>query len=96
MYYFASDIHLGAGGEAFAQQTERRFVRWLDDAAQDADLRRGEADTVRIDQSFGHVVEQLTQLSIKFRHRAADLGKAGVAHFMDLANSHNVVLFSLL
>ena len=36
MYYFASDIHLGAGGEAFAQQTERRFVRWLDDAAQDA------------------------------------------------------------
>ena len=29
MYYFASDIHLGAGGEAFAQQTERRFVRWL-------------------------------------------------------------------
>ena len=37
MYYFASDIHLGAGGEAFAQQTERRFVRWLDDAAQDAE-----------------------------------------------------------
>ena len=39
MYYFASDIHLGAGGEAFAQQTERRFVRWLDDAAQDAASR---------------------------------------------------------
>lgn len=37
MYYFASDIHLGAGGEAFAQQTERLFVRWLDDAAQDAE-----------------------------------------------------------
>lgn len=37
MYYFASDIHLGASGEAFAQQTERRFVRWLDDAAQDAE-----------------------------------------------------------
>lgn len=37
MYYFASDIHLGAGGEAQARETERRFVRWLDDAAQDAD-----------------------------------------------------------
>ena len=37
MYYFASDIHLGASGEAFAQQTERLFVRWLDDAAQDAE-----------------------------------------------------------
>ena len=41
MYYFASDIHLGAGGEAFAQQPERRFVRWLDDAAQDAHIGVG-------------------------------------------------------
>ena len=37
MYYFASDIHLGAGGEAFAGETERRFVAWLDDAAKDAE-----------------------------------------------------------
>ncbi len=34
--YFASDIHLGAGGGRLRNQTERRFVRWLDDAAQDA------------------------------------------------------------
>ena len=37
MYYFASDIHLGAGDEAFARETERRFVAWLDEAAQDAE-----------------------------------------------------------
>jgi len=37
MYYFASDIHLGAGDEAAAAATERRFVRWLDRAAENAD-----------------------------------------------------------
>lgn len=37
MYYFASDIHLGAGGDAQAKQTERRFVGWLDDVARDAE-----------------------------------------------------------
>lgn len=36
MYYFASDIHLGAGDEALARQTERNFVRWLDTIAHDA------------------------------------------------------------
>lgn len=37
MYYFASDIHLGAGGEECARETERLFVGWLDDAARDAE-----------------------------------------------------------
>lgn len=37
MYYFASDIHLGAGDEPAARQTERLFVAWLDRAAQDAE-----------------------------------------------------------
>ena len=37
MDYCASDIHLGAGDEAFARETERRFVAWLDEAAQDAE-----------------------------------------------------------
>ena len=67
-----------------------------DDAAQDADLRRGKADAAGLFQCFRHVVEQFVESVVEFRHRAADLGKAGVAHFMDLANSHNVVLFSLL
>ena len=35
--YFASDVHLGAGGDAAARETERRFVAWLDDAARDAE-----------------------------------------------------------
>ena len=37
MYYFVSDIHLGAGGASEARQTERRFVAWLESAAADAD-----------------------------------------------------------
>lgn len=37
MYYFASDVHLGAGDESQARRTERRFVEWLDMAAADAE-----------------------------------------------------------
>lgn len=37
MIYFASDIHLGGGDETFARANERRFVAWLDRAAQDAE-----------------------------------------------------------
>ena len=37
MYYFASDVHLGAGGEQWTRHTEQRFVRWLDMVASDAD-----------------------------------------------------------
>ena len=66
------------------------------DAAQDADLRGGEADATGLLQRVRHVVEQLMQPVVEFRHRAADLCKAGVAHFVDLANSHNFILFSLL
>lgn len=37
MHYFASDIHLGAGTEQEARQTEQRFVAWLDCVAEDAE-----------------------------------------------------------
>ncbi len=37
MYYFASDVHLGAGGEKASRRTERHFVKWLDSIAEDAD-----------------------------------------------------------
>lgn len=37
MYYFVSDIHLGAGDAVQARQTERRFVAWLDSVAADAE-----------------------------------------------------------
>lgn len=37
MYYFASDIHLGAGDTATARSTEQRFVRWLTEIESDAE-----------------------------------------------------------
>lgn len=37
MYYFASDIHLGAGDEQSARAVERRFVAWLDTVSRDAE-----------------------------------------------------------
>lgn len=37
MHYFISDIHLGAGDERLARESERRFVAWLDVAALDAE-----------------------------------------------------------
>lgn len=37
MYYFASDIHLGAGDANEARAVERRFVAWLDTVSADAE-----------------------------------------------------------
>lgn len=37
MIYFASDIHLGGGGEQFACRNERRFVAWLERVGADAE-----------------------------------------------------------
>lgn len=37
MYYFASDVHLGAGDERESRRTERRFVEWLDKVKEDAE-----------------------------------------------------------
>ena len=37
MYYFASDIHLGAGDETTARRTEARFTAWLDEVSHDAE-----------------------------------------------------------
>lgn len=37
MYYFASDIHLGAGDRPTAARVERRFVAWLDAVSEDAE-----------------------------------------------------------
>lgn len=36
MYYFASDIHLGAGDDRLTRCIERRFTAWLDVAGRDA------------------------------------------------------------
>jgi len=37
MIYFASDVHLGAGSREEQRRTERCFLRWLDEAAADAE-----------------------------------------------------------
>lgn len=37
MYYFASDVHLGAGDELTSRRIEQRFVAWLDMVAADAE-----------------------------------------------------------
>lgn len=36
MYYFASDVHLGAGGAEASARTEKRFLTWLDRVSHDA------------------------------------------------------------
>ena len=38
MYYFASDVHLGAGDELSRRRTEQCFVRWLDMVSADAEV----------------------------------------------------------
>lgn len=37
MFYFASDIHLGAGSKQSVRDTEKRFVGWLDNISKDAE-----------------------------------------------------------
>lgn len=37
MYYFAADVHLGAGTPQERLETERRFIRWLDEVSADAE-----------------------------------------------------------
>lgn len=37
MYYFASDVHLGAGDEQMRRHTEQRFIAWLDMVQADAE-----------------------------------------------------------
>ncbi len=37
MYYFVSDVHLGAGTPQEAKSVEERFVKWLDSVGEDAE-----------------------------------------------------------
>ncbi len=37
MYYFASDVHLGAGTREQQRATEERFVEWLEEVSHDAE-----------------------------------------------------------
>lgn len=56
MYYFVSDIHLGAGDEQQARRTEQRFVRWLDMAGHNAEEIFLVGDIFDFWFEYGHVV----------------------------------------
>ncbi len=56
MYYFVSDIHLGAGDENFSRRTERHFLKWLDMASKDADTIFLLGDIFDFWFEYGHVV----------------------------------------
>lgn len=56
MYYFASDVHLGAGSEQEARRTEQAFLRWLDMAANDAETIFLVGDIFDFWFEYGHVV----------------------------------------
>lgn len=58
MYYFASDVHLGAGSEQEARRTEQAFLRWLDMAANDAETIFLVGDIFDFWFEYGHVVPQ--------------------------------------
>lgn len=56
MYYFVSDIHLGAGDENVSRRTERHFLKWLDMAGKDADTIFLLGDIFDFWFEYGHVV----------------------------------------
>ena len=56
MYYFASDVHLGAGDECLSRRTEERFVRWLDKIAEDADTIFLVGDIFDFWFEYGHII----------------------------------------
>ena len=56
MYYFASDIHLGAGSTSEAQAVERRFVAWLSEIERDAEAVFLGGDVFDFWVEYGRVV----------------------------------------
>ena len=60
------------------------------DAPQNADLRPREADAVGVVHRLKHIVEQICQLFIKFRYRAAFFVQNRVALRHNVAKCHIV------
>ena len=58
MYYFASDVHLGAGDELFRRRTEQCFVRWLDMVSADAEVIFLVGDIFDFWFEYNHVIPQ--------------------------------------
>lgn len=56
MYYFVSDIHLGAGDRNAARRAERRFLRWLDEIESTAEVVVLDGDVFDFWFEYGRVV----------------------------------------
>ena len=87
--YFASDIHLGAGGYASSREREDRFVRWLDMIKADA------AEVFLMGDVFDFWFEYKTVVPkgyIRLLGKLAELSDAGIKLYFFKGN-HDMWMF---
>jgi UDP-2,3-diacylglucosamine hydrolase len=87
--YFASDIHLGAGGHASSRQREDRFIRWLDMIKDDV------AELFLMGDVFDFWFEYKTVVPkgyVRFLGKLAQLTDAGVKLYLFKGN-HDMWMF---
>jgi len=87
--YFASDIHLGAGGHAASREREERFVRWLDQIKADA------AEVFIMGDLFDFWFEYKTVIPrgyIRLLGKLAELSDAGIKLYFFKGN-HDMWMF---
>ena len=87
--YFASDIHLGAGGQASSRQREDRFIRWLDRIKDDV------AELFLMGDVFDFWFEYKTVVPkgyVRFLGKLAQLSDAGVKLYLFKGN-HDMWMF---
>jgi len=87
--YFASDIHLGAGGYVSSRQREDRFVRWLDTIKADA------AEVFLMGDVFDFWFEYKTVVPkgyIRLLGKLAELADAGIKLYFFKGN-HDMWMF---
>ena len=86
MYYFASDVHLGAGDRQTACRTERRFVEWLEMVRVDAKAIFLVGDIFDFWFEYGRVVPKGF---VRVLGRLAELSDKGVRIVM-LTGNHDM------
>jgi UDP-2,3-diacylglucosamine hydrolase len=90
--YFASDIHLGAGGYANSREREGRFVRWLDIIKTDA------AELFLMGDIFDFWFEYKTVVPkgyVRLLGKLAELSDAGIKIYFFKGN-HDMWMFDYL
>ena len=83
MYYFASDVHLGAGGEKTSRRTEQHFVKWLDSIAEDADAIFLVGDIFDFWFEYGKVVPKGF---VRTLAKLAELSERGIKIYLFIGN----------